>query len=539
MATYSTDLTTLSTAESGTWVELTGTILGFTLSGAGSPAADGENYIQGTDCRSQTTGKAVDAEISIAFNNGSGVTFATDEVVFGWCYYAVGVNLKTKANSGWMFVIANSLTTGDYFVIGGSDYGRNPYGGWMNVAIDPTATQSGTFGGGGNGGTYQYFGQVCNTLNEITKGTPSAVDALRYGRGIISIISTGGSFTELASYNDYNAGGTPPGTTSTSIDTGRHRLGLFQEFAGTFLWKGLLSLGTTAASVTFSDSNETIIIDDCPHTYPSFNKIEVRNAASSVSLTNITFISTATTLNGRGDFQMIDNAAVTQSNCVFTDMGTFRYNTNATMNGTTWRRCDIVYQSGSTITGCDFDSANSSTAISGSNPTLVTSTQFISDGSSHAYEVASAGSYDWTDNIVEGYATANGSTGNEVIYNTSGGVVVINVSGGSGTVSYRNGAGATTTINSTVPVTITGLKENTEVRVLGFGTTTELAGIENATAGVSGSREFTFSLSATTATTIKIHSLLYQHLSLDYTVPSSATNVPIQQIFDRNYLNPA
>ena len=129
MATYSTDLTTLTTAESGTWAELTGTILGFTLSGAGTPAADGENYIQGTDCRSQTTGKAQDAEISIVFDYGSNYSFSAGYVVFGWCFYAVGVNLKTKANSGWMFVICDSLTTGDYFVIGGSDSGRNPYGG--------------------------------------------------------------------------------------------------------------------------------------------------------------------------------------------------------------------------------------------------------------------------------------------------------------------------------------------------------------------------------------------------------------------------
>ena len=89
MATYSTDLTTLTTAESGTWAELTGTILGFTLSGAGSPAANAEGFIQGTACYSQTTGKAQDAEISIVFDFGSNRTFTAGHVVFGWCFYAV------------------------------------------------------------------------------------------------------------------------------------------------------------------------------------------------------------------------------------------------------------------------------------------------------------------------------------------------------------------------------------------------------------------------------------------------------------------
>ena len=51
MATYSTDLTTISDAAAGTWVELTGTILGFTLSGAGAPGSETENFIQGVSCQ--------------------------------------------------------------------------------------------------------------------------------------------------------------------------------------------------------------------------------------------------------------------------------------------------------------------------------------------------------------------------------------------------------------------------------------------------------------------------------------------------------
>jgi hypothetical protein len=311
MATYSTDLTTLTTAESGTWTEFASP-----YNGGGTPASNAEAFIQGTACYSQTTGKAVGLEISCVFDYGSGYTFATDEVVFAWSFYANGTNLETYANSGWRFGIGSSVSAWDWFKVGGSDYGRNPYGGWTNFAIDPTATETGTIGGG-NGGTYRYFGSIPYTLAEISKGEPSAVDAIRAGRGVISVTGTGSSFAELASYNDYNAGGTPPGTSSTSVDSGRHRLGLFQETGGTYLWKGLLSFGITATSVTFSDSNETIIIDDCPYTYASFNKIEVHNASSSVTLTNISFISTATTANGVGYFEMVDNATVAMTGCSY------------------------------------------------------------------------------------------------------------------------------------------------------------------------------------------------------------------------------
>lgn len=460
MATYSTDLTTITDAASGTWVELSGTILGFTLSGGGGPGLEEENFIQGLACYSQTTGKAQDAEISIAFDNGSGVTFAADEVVFGWCYYAIGANLKTTANSGWMFVICSSLTAGDYFVIGGSDSGRNPYGGWTNVAIDPTATESGTLGGGGNGGTYRYFGQVCNTIGEVTKGNPSAVDAIRRGRGIISITGTGGSFSELGSYNDYNAGGTPPGTSSTSIDSGRHRLGLFQTGAGTYLWKGLLSLGTTGTSVTFTDSNETIIIDDCPHTYASFNKIEINNASSSVTWNNITIISTASTTNGIGYFEMIANATVNLNGCSFNDMGTFIFQSNGTIDSCNFNSCELITSGGATITGCNINSSTSSASmLSGAaDMANITGNRFVSDGSNHAVEInaVGAGSFTW-DNELTGYVSGGAggspvtptSTGNEAIYLnfTSAADFTINVADGATTPSIRVGAGFTGDVN--------------------------------------------------------------------------------------------
>ena len=457
MATYSTDLTTLTTAGSGTWVELTGTILGFSLSGGGSPGNDTENKIQGTSCYSQTTGKAQDAEISIAFDFGSNRTFTAGHVVFGWMYYAVGANLKTKANSGWMWVIASSLTAGDYFVIGGSDSGRNPYGGWTNVAIDPTATESGTFGGGGNGGNYRYFGHVCNTIGEITKGNPSAVDAIRAGRGIISITGSGGSFAELASYNDYNAGGTPPGTSSTSKDSGRHRFGLFQATGKSFLWKGLLSFGTTGASVTFVGSNVAINIDDCPFTYASFNKIEVNNASSSVTLTNVSIFSGATTANGIGYFEMIANATVIKSGCLFVDMGTFIYLSNGNISGTTFVRCELITLGGCTFSGNKILNSPAAISLTTTSLNLVDDCEFTSDGSNHAVELTALGSgtQTWNSKLTSYVAgtvaspVTPGSTGNEAIYVnfTSSSNLTINVAAGATVPSIRVAAGFTGNVN--------------------------------------------------------------------------------------------
>lgn len=336
MATYSTDLTTITTAEAGTWTEFASP-----YNGGGTPGASGENFIQGTDCFAQNTGKSTGLEISCVFDNGSNYTFATDDVLLAWVYYSVGTNLETYANSGWRFGIGSSNSAWDWYRIGGSDYGRNPYGGWTNVAIDPTATETGTIGGG-NGGSYRYFGNVPYTINEISKGDPNAVDALREGRCEISMTGAGVTFSELAEYNDYNAGGTPPGTSSTSVDSGRHRLGLFQETGGTYLWKGLMSVGLTATSVTFTDSNETIIVDDCPHTYAEFNKIEINHASSTVTWTNITFTSIATTTVAVGRFECVDNATVNLNGCTFNSMDTFIFDSNTTADACAFNGCALI-----------------------------------------------------------------------------------------------------------------------------------------------------------------------------------------------------
>lgn len=457
MATYSTDLTTLTTAESGTWTEFDSP-----YNGAGSPAADGENFIQGTDCYSQTTGKANGLVISIVFDYGSGYTFATDEVVIAWCFYAVGVNLETYANGGWRFGIGSAITTVDFYDIGGSDYGRNPYGGWVNIVIDPTVTADYTLGGG-NGGTYRYFGSVPYTINEITKGTPSAVDAIRAGRGEISVIGTGGSFSELASYNDWNSTATPPGTTSTVLDSGYHRLGLFQDQGGTYLWKGLLSLGTTASSVTFTDSNETIIIDDSAKTYLAFNKVEINNASSTIDLTNITFISTGTV--APGTFEMVANATVDLAGCTFNDMGTFDFLSNATI-GSTFNSCGLITQGGATFTGSVVNNGTASASILADDVGLITNCDFTSDGSNHAIELTTAhaaGSYNLTNLTYTGYTAA--STGNEAIYNNSGGAVTLSVSGGDSP-SIRDGTGASTSIQNFVTVRVEGVSEGAAVTVL-------------------------------------------------------------------------
>lgn len=157
---------------------------------------------------------------------------------------------------------------------------------------------------------------------------------------------------------------------------------------------------------------------------------------------------------------------------------------------------------------------------------------------SHAIVITSPGTYTLSDCDFVGYNAANGNN-DSTIRNESGGAVTINASGITGNLTYQNGASATTTINNNVSVTFSGLKDNTEVRVYDASTGVELDGIENATAGTADNRTFTASIAAATLVDYVIHNVAYEHIRVnDFTWPSTAQTLPIQQRLDLNYENP-
>ena len=548
MATYSTDLTSAALADSDVtenWTEF-----GSANSG-GTPADDDENFIQGVNCQSQTTGtkSGTTNPKSVVYQHGSDLAtgWTSGDAFFIWQFYAVGSNLydfDQTTYSGLEIGVSNDTTNVDRFFVGGADVRRNPYGGWDNVVVDPEQTADTTYGTGGAG--YTYIGSIAYTVSSISKGTPHAVDAIRYGRGEISVTGSSGTFAELASYNDYNGGGTPPGTSSTSVDSGRHRLGLFQDYGGTFLWKGLLAFGLTGTSVTFSDSNETILIDDCPKTYAAFNKIEVRNASSTVTLTNITFTSLGTV--AKGNWENVADATVTLDGSSFNSMGTFIFDSNTTINGCGFNTCGLITTGNADIDSCIFNQGTGTVAVTTASPAEaanITNSEFISDGTGNGLEITGT----VADITLTGLDFTSYSTtvdANKPIYvNIATGSMTINIDGGSGVTasSHVRTAGATVTVSADVSVTFSNLKDNSEVRIYTAGTNTELAGIEDATAGSPDARTFVAAIAATTSVDYVIHNFqpgdeIYQTIRVNsFTWPSATQTIVVNQVIDRNVEN--
>lgn len=509
---YTTDLITLNDAQSTTnWSEPTGAAQG------GIPVAETDYFIQNTGCISKTfnaTGLG-----GVHYNNGAGITIPSDGAYLAWIYFAAPNAINTLANGGFRLSIGSGV--GDikqYYVLGSDTY---IYGGWRCMAANPALTPDATLGSPTS--TAQYFGAIANVTNAVSKGNPFGIDVIRYGR-CEARISDGSvtdgfaTFAGLAAINDLNTGSF-------------NRWGLFQVIDGGYLMQGLVIFGHTTAC-DFRDSNRTIVIANTTKVTAAFNGFEVRNASSRVDWTNINVTALGTV--SRGNFIVTDNATINLVNCTFSNLGTFTLQSNTTIDSSTFNSCLLVTQGSCVLTSCIFNGTTDTVkAVLSNNPTLISGCRFVSSGTKHAIEISVPGTYTFSGNIFTGYAGSNGTTGNEAIYNNSGGAVTLNITGGGSTPSIRNGAGASTTVNSNVQITLTGLVNPSEVRVYNAGTTTSIAGQENVTSGT-----FIFSTASGNAVDITILALNYQNQRIkNYSTTSDAT-LPIQQIIDRQYLNP-
>lgn len=545
MATYDTDLNTISTNDASTgWGEMVNP-----QGGGGAPSLDNESFIQGTGSVAQNTATATDqgAGINLLLSDVgvtlSESTWTAGEVMWVWLNFAAASNLYEwdasggTGSGGWLCGFQdnrqNNNSRWDGWRTLGDNFGTYPYGGWQCAVFDPsdstTADQNGA--GGSAAGTWNYFISVPNLRNAISKGDPHVVDAIRYGRGRLTITGTGSSFAEIAEYNDYDdAANTPPGTSSTSIDSGRHKLGIFSERQGSYIWQGLLQFGSAASSITFTDSNENIRKLDTPRTYADFDRVEIRNTASEVNWTTVNWQGATDTIEtvftnfprSYGRFEMIDDANVNLTGCTFTDLGTFIFQSNATVDACTFRRDFEITQGAATFTDCLFDGSQAANTIVVATPADVnniTGCEFIKPATdNHAvnFGTVNPGSpvtINWNNNTLEGYTA--GSTGtftgtaadaNAAISITNNGAnVTIDVLGtatvpsventGTGNVIVQSSVTNTVTVTDTSGAAVSGAL----VIIIVTGTNTELtSGLTN------GSGVFTFGSAASIPIAVRV-----------------------------------
>jgi hypothetical protein len=517
---YATDLTDIIADMASTtgW-----TALGGGASGLVAPETD--FFIQGNNCISKAGWST--AVKGMIYGAAAGITVPTDGAVLMWIYYWAPNAMDTYASDGMRMCIGSSATAYYEHTVAGSD--SLPFAGWFLGAVNPgSATPNFTVGS--PTATRQFFGATIDVpAGGPSKGQPLGIDAIRYGR--VTLTMTNGDANGYATFDGAQAYG----------DAVTRRWGQLSKRDGAFFMSGFMSLGSAATAVDFRDSNKVIFIRDHTKVTSAFNRIEVLNASSNVDWDNIQISALGT--NSPGTF-VVTAGAFDAVNCQFTDMGTFTFLDSSSATKCTFRRCGQIIAPGTDLSGSIV--ANSTVAANASavvwnvaqdpageldNMTFIKGTN-----AHHAIElgVNSPTTVTLNGQTFTGFNTANGQNDSVLHIKRTSGTVTVNTSGVTGTISYKTDGATVTIVNSTT-LTLTGLKNPTEVRIFNAGTTTSIAGEEDVTSG-------TYSTGIDAATypsvDISIISLGYQNLRLLGISTTTNRTIPIQQTIDRQYLNP-
>ena len=116
-------------------------------------------------------------------------------------------------------------------------------------------------------------------------------------------------------------------------------VGLVGCYKGYTAENGTEGVGT-ASSVTLTDSNVTILVEDCPNAYADFSRLEIRNASSAVTVSNLTITALGTT--APGNIEVFNDAAFTLNSPVFNGLGTFVLDANTDFNAPTFNGCGLI-----------------------------------------------------------------------------------------------------------------------------------------------------------------------------------------------------
>lgn len=395
-------------------------------------------------------------------------------------------------------------------------------GGWVRAWIDVSRTPEVAGGTGLNEAQLRSYGiQISFTTAPGGNAQNLILDAADFTNGGAALQLTGVIGTGL--WSDF----------SSDDEANANQYGVFFVVGGAFSCFARVQLGTSGSPLIFNDSNFTINFPQQNLVHDTFMGVtcNLQHASTSIAWTNGTIKSVGTK---KGDVVVVGTSGTLSASSVTFD----RLRVLTLTSGCTLTTCFVqasgqITQAGATVTGCRIASSTAAVAVLSNAPNLISDCVFVSAGTGHAIEITTPGTYTFDGNLFNGYAVSNGSTGNEAVYNNSGGAVTLNIVGGGNTPSYRNGAGASTTINSNVSVTLTGIKNPSEVRVYLAGTQTAVAGQEDVTTG-----SFVFAVGSGIAVDMRILSLAYKMEKILNYSTTSDVSLPVAQQPDPQYNNP-
>jgi hypothetical protein len=479
--------------------------------------------------------------------------------------------IGTRTNGGLMILIGDGTNRVGYHV-GGDDFApfrvdSNGLVGYMCFCIDTEQLSTWPFGVTVQAGTRGGLEANLNAITQIGTGcqvlAKAVGGAVNYWNDIIRV----GVATNINTSGLTIRGGTSgsPGKFSEievedrSIANQKAHGIIRQLGTGVFGVQGTLRFGDQGTdSSWFEETNVTIVFEDRGFKEDRYKIVITDNGVGTTTFKLGRKIGSGSEALGANGVSMVsppgvgayfDSGTDTDVTDVFIygssfvgfSEGLVLRNPQEFINNTV-ANCGTIIPNGAYMFNCSIISSIAPSAlfwdVNINTNDRLDGCSFVSSGTGHAIEFGpnTPSSITLRNVTYSSYATSDGTTGNEVIYNNSGKEIDITISGGA-IPTIRNGVGSTTNIISgLVTITLTNLQPNTEVRVYeddGGQNGDEIDGVENS------STSFSFSVSEGETINIIINSLNFLPADIwGFVVPSVNTSIPVSQFIDRQYFNP-
>jgi len=353
--------------------------------------------------------------------------------------------VDTKANGGYRIVLYTDSSNYATFYVGGNDTHGT---GWLLLCCDASASpdlETGTF----DPSDVTRIGLAFKTITAAKKQGQAYMyncffDAVRYGTGH-TITS---AETDDAAYEDIFI-----------EEINDNYYGVIQKSYGSYIQTGKIILGGTGTETCdFIIDNEIIVFPDNDKAAADF--YEMLPLGNATNPTYVVITGSVLKAAGAQKFALDASGAnidtFTIDGCTFNNAGSCVFQDGQSITSSVFVGCDMVEPESSTFEG------NTISESSGVDALLFpTSTNnmagliFNSDGAGHAILIENAGTITFDNFKFNGYASGDGSTGNECVYNDSGELVTINIVNGGDTPTIHNGSGASTVVNNAVTLSVT------------------------------------------------------------------------------------
>lgn len=428
--------------------------------------------------------------------------------------------MQPESSNGYQLLVWDGSTT-EYKVVFGSD--TYP-GGWFNDVRDMDSFTTLTLA------NVRRWGMRGNHSSNAKNVINMWIDVMRYLDGYSMVGGTSGDKVRLSDI--------------AALDK-TSAYGVTSLYQGVYFGTGTIQFGTGATTHYFEMDGQVLIFIEKP-VKAGLYKIAGVGSGTNVVIKGSVLRSTGTGDNTRFAIDFTDSglAALQFTDNLVVRASTVGFKTGQTVTGNTFVNCGQITHGGAdmrfcTVTG--YEGATDSSAMSynvNADPAGEVDGMTFTKGTAatHAISFGTTSPTTITLNDLEfnGYNASNGQNDSTLYFARTTGTVTVNLSGVTGNVSYKS-AGATIQLVNSTTLTLTGLKNPTEVRVFKAGTETEIAGQEIVSSGT-----FTTGIDAATnpSVDIAIMSLGYQNLRLLSVSTVSDTSIPIQQTIDRQYYNP-